>query len=87
MSNVHAEIERFAHDLAESEELRNEVKAIGADNAEVVKFANSKGYNFTMDDVDALDIGEGELSDLQLDLVAGGAGGIYKDGKHTFIWW
>ncbi len=53
----------------------------------MVKFANSKGYNFTMDDVEALDIGEGELSDLQLELVAGGAGGIFANRDHVFIWW
>jgi predicted ribosomally synthesized peptide with nif11-like leader len=89
MSDINNEIERFARDLAANEGLRNEVKAIGNDNAAVVKLANAKGYNFTLDDVEALDIGEGELSDLQLDLVAGGAGGIFVDkkGGNVFIWW
>jgi len=66
-------IEKFNKDLLENKEMQAEVKAIGSDLAKIVVYANSKGYNFTVADVEAK---KGELSEEQLDKVAGGNGGI-----------
>lgn len=62
-------IEKFNKDLLENKEMQAEVKAIGSDLAKIVVYANSKGYNFTVADVEAK---KGELSEEQLDKVAGG---------------
>jgi hypothetical protein len=40
-----------------------------------------------LDDVKALETESFELSEEQLDMVAGGKGGIYKGDGHVFIWW
>jgi predicted ribosomally synthesized peptide with nif11-like leader len=95
-----AEIERFAKDTLSNEALRAEVKALGANQEAILSLANAKGYAFTMADVEA--IGAGELTDEQLEGVAGGnivaysdgtttlSGGevnlVYKSGKKTFVW-
>ena len=62
-------IEKFNKDLLENKEMQAEVKTIGNDLPKIVAYANSKGYSFTVADVDAK---KGELSDEQLGNVAGG---------------
>jgi len=78
---MNPEIERFGKDLKSNESLRAAVKAAGADYPAIVKIANSKGYKFTADDVSAV-VASGELSDAQLEGVAGGAWSVfvYKGG-------
>lgn len=77
-----AEIERFAKDLQDNEALRADIKALGTDQEAILRLANARGYQFTMDDVDALGAG-GELSDEQLAGVAGGLVILYSDGTTT----
>ncbi|SHH18301.1 Nif11-like leader peptide family natural product precursor [Desulfosporosinus lacus] len=67
------EIQRFSTDLRDNQEMQKEIKNMGSDMGKIVAYANSKGYTFTVADVDAK---KGELSEEQLDKVAGGNGGI-----------
>ncbi|KJS18306.1 MAG: hypothetical protein VR69_00995 [Peptococcaceae bacterium BRH_c4b] len=67
-----SEIKRFNEDLSKNKELLEEVKKLGNDVAKIVAYANSKGYNFTVADVDANAKKGGELSGEELDKVAGG---------------
>lgn len=66
-----SEIQKFNKDLLENKEMQAEVKTIGNDLAKIVAYANSKGYNFTVADVEA-NAKQGELSEEQLGNVAGG---------------
>lgn len=68
-----SQIEKFNKDLSTNKEMLEAVKALGNDLDKIVAYANSKGYNFTVADVKAK---QGELSDQELDKVAGGNGGI-----------
>ncbi len=68
-----SQIERFNKDLSTNKEMLEEVKALGNDLDKIVAYANSKGYNFTVEDIKAE---QGELSEQDLDKVAGGGGGI-----------
>ena len=93
-----SELERFGKDVGADETLRNAVKALGStDPADVVKFANGKGYSFSLDDVNSVTNG-GELLDSQLESVTGGlsfvvggtkggyvASGTAAGGKGTFM--
>ncbi len=66
-------IEKFNKDLLENKDMQAELKTMGNDVSKIVAYANTKGYNFTVADVEAK---KGELSEEQLDKVAGGNGGI-----------
>lgn len=66
-----SEVKRFNEDLGKNKGMLEEVKNIGNDVAKIVAYANSKGYNFTVADVEA-GAKQGELSDEQLGKVAGG---------------
>lgn len=68
-----SELERFSKDVNGNNEMLEAVKSIGNDVAKIVAYANSKGYKFTVADVEA-NTQKGELSEKQLDKVAGGAG-------------
>ncbi len=66
-------IEKFVADVKESKELQAELKDIGSDVEKITAFANSKGYGFTSTDLKSFaDTQKGELSEEQLDKVAGG---------------
>ncbi len=67
-----AQIERFNKDICENKEMQEEIKAIGNDLVKIVAFANYKGYEFTVADVEAIAKQREELSEEQLDNVAGG---------------
>jgi predicted ribosomally synthesized peptide with nif11-like leader len=90
---MHAEIERFAKDVAVNTGMRDELKKVGTEHAAVVRFANSKGYKFSLDDVKALQT-SGEISDADLQNVVGGfvllAGSkssfIYATGGRILVW-
>ena len=66
-----SEIKRFNKDLSENKGMLEEVRKIGNDVPKIVAYANSKGYTFTVADVEA-SAKKGELSEEQLDKVAGG---------------
>lgn len=72
-----AEIERFVSDLASDELLRE--KAVNASEgvASLVAIAQEHGYDITVDEAHQYvqANAQGELSDAQLDTVAGGKGG------------
>ena len=44
-----AEMERFANDVQTNDDPKVEVQAVGTDEATVVAFAGSKGFNFNSD--------------------------------------
>lgn len=77
-----SEIERFTQEVMNNEAFREQLKAFGSDQEAVIRQANSLGYDFTMDDLNALAPG-GELSDSQLDTVAGGM--ILLSGDSTVL--
>lgn len=66
------EIERFNQDLSENKEMQEAIKNIGNDVEKIVALANSKGYNFTVAEVEARAKQSEELSEEQLEKVAGG---------------
>ncbi len=80
---INPELERFAKDVAGNEALRNELKAIGTNNPAIVRFANSKGYDFSIEQVEQLAKG-GEISDQALKNVAGGINIIGSGDKYLF---
>ncbi|MFA7083542.1 MAG: Nif11-like leader peptide family natural product precursor [Arcobacteraceae bacterium] len=66
-------IEKFLADVNEKKEFQDELKVIGLDFEKVTLFANSKGYDFTISDLQSYaDTKKGELSDDELGNVAGG---------------
>jgi predicted ribosomally synthesized peptide with nif11-like leader len=83
---MNSEMERFGKDLTSNEALRAAAKAAGTDPAAVVKLANSKGYNFTFADLES-GTAEGELSDGQLEAVAGGAISVFAGSWGRFFRW
>lgn len=66
------EIMRFNEAIRHDEELQNRIKVIGADLEEIVRFANQKGFDFTVDDLKKAQDGDIELCDEELESVAGG---------------
>ncbi|MBT5373902.1 MAG: hypothetical protein HOI33_01600 [Rhodospirillaceae bacterium] len=71
-----ADIERFVADLKSNASLLDEAKGVSGGLAAMVTFADSKGYGITVDEAKAYitDKANAELSDAQLDAVAGGKG-------------
>lgn len=67
-----SEVERFLADLQKDAGLRQELEALGQDTEACVRWANAKGYAFTHGE--ALDLGvfDTDLSDDDLEQVAGG---------------
>jgi len=68
------DIERFVADLKGNASLLDEAKGVSGGLAAMVTFADSKGYGITVDEAKAYisDKANAELSDDQLDAVAGG---------------
>ena len=71
-----ADIERFVADLKSNASLLDEAKGVSGGLAAMVAFADSKGYGITVDEAKSYiaDKANAELSDAQLDAVAGGKG-------------
>jgi predicted ribosomally synthesized peptide with nif11-like leader len=67
-----SEVDRFLSDLQNDAGLRQELAKLGQDMEACVQWANSKGYAFTVDE--ALEMGafDADLSDDDLEKVAGG---------------
>ena len=70
------EMERFDKTVKNDPEMLNELKNMGTDVESVVRFANRKGFDFTVDDIKNVQAGSGDLSDEELDQVSGGVIGI-----------
>ena len=71
-----ADVERFVADLKSNEELLGELKDSSTGLASVVEFAAAKGYDISIDEAKAYiqEQTKQELSDNQLDSIAGGKG-------------
>ena len=89
-----AEIERFATDLKSNEALRAEAEKHAAEKqhetplAGAVAFAASKGYGFTADEAKerakaTAQASGKELTDAELDKIAGGTGGWEQYNRFT----
>ncbi len=71
-----SEISRFNNDVRENKEMLDAVKEIGNDLGKVVAYANSKGYAISIEELEAQIKEEGELSEENLDKVAGGLSAV-----------
>ena len=82
-----AEIERFVVDLKDNEELRNEVTATASGIGSVVEVAKENGYDISVDEArDYIrDQASSELSDEQLDQIAGGKGHHHSTSSVTQV--
>ena len=71
-----ADIQRFVSDLKDNQAMLDELKSGVMGLAEVVKLAQAKGYDITVDEAKAYirEQANQELTDDQLDAVAGGKG-------------
>jgi predicted ribosomally synthesized peptide with nif11-like leader len=70
------EYKRFQTDLADNQVMQGEVKEIATDVEAVIKYANKKGYDFTFKDIEPLLRVDVELSEDDLDQVAGGSSNV-----------
>lgn len=72
-----ADVERFVADLKNDEALRTGLGEHSTGIASVVEWANQKGYDISAEEASAYIHGQAgrELSDNELDAVAGGKGG------------
>lgn len=72
-----SDAKRFAEDLSNNEDLRETVKSEATGLASIVDFAKSRGYDFTIDEAKEFIQSRApqELTDQQLEAVAGGKGG------------
>lgn len=73
------EIDRFVEDLKSDERMRSAMRDEAAGVGSVVEFARARDYDITPDEVRAYlrTKNQRELSDEQLDAVAGGKGGSH----------
>ena len=71
-----SEVERFVADLKSDEGLRSALSDHASGVGSVVSFANDKGYDISVDEANSYIQGQAgsDLSDAQLDAVAGGKG-------------
>ncbi len=67
-----SEIDRFNEAVRNDHEMLKELKTIGTDVEKVIQFANQKGFTFTLEDLKKRQAEGGELSDADMDKVAGG---------------
>lgn len=82
-----ADVERFVSDLKSNDALRGELTEHASGVGSVVEFAKDKGYDITTDEArDYIQSQAGsELSDAQLDAVAGGKGHNHSNVSETQI--
>jgi len=82
-----ADIQRFVSDLKGNQVLLDEVKSGAVGLGAVVELAQSKGYDITVDEAKAYirEQANQELSDEQLDAVAGGKGHHHHHHKSTQV--
>jgi len=72
LAAVKAEMERFSKDVNASPEMAKQLQSLGDNYPAMVAMANAKGYNFTLEEVKAVLDASGELSNEELEQVAGG---------------
>jgi len=79
-----ADAVRFAKDLATDKDLVEKVKAKASGLASLVELGKTHGYNFTLDEIKQVVQGAAkrEMSDAELDIVAGGKGKASPPGSH-----
>jgi predicted ribosomally synthesized peptide with nif11-like leader len=65
------ELDRFVADVAKDPELMRDFRRLAGDMDSLVRWSNAMGYGFTRAEAERLSA-EGELSDDDLDMVAGG---------------
>ncbi|MDD3170130.1 MAG: Nif11-like leader peptide family RiPP precursor [Eubacteriales bacterium] len=70
------ELVRFNSDVAKSQEMQEEIKAIDQDLSKIVEYANKKGYQFSLTDVENAMKNNAKLSEEQLDHAAGGGAAV-----------
>ena len=77
-----ADIDRFTRDLQSNEALRDEVRGGASGVASIVEIAKRHGYDVTVDEVKSHIRGRAsqDLSDQQLEALAGGAGAPRQGG-------
>lgn len=67
------EVARFAQDLKSNSDLQAAAKSAGSDAESLAQFADKRGYDFSAKELHSYaDDKKGELSDEDLDKVAGG---------------
>ena len=66
------DLDRFISDLQRDPELLQEFRRLSSDMDAAVRWVNSRGYAFTRDEAERMDADGGELSEEDLDQVAGG---------------
>jgi predicted ribosomally synthesized peptide with nif11-like leader len=66
------EAQRFLTDLQNDAGLRQELENLGQDTEACVRWANAKGYTFTREEAQDLGAFDTDLSDDDLEQVAGG---------------
>ena len=71
-----AEVDRFVADLKSNDDLRNEVTGAASGIGSVVEIAKGHGYDISVDEARSYirDQASSDLSDEQLDAIAGGKG-------------
>jgi len=81
-----ADIQRFVSDLKDNQVLLDEVKSGAVGLASLVELAQARGYDISVDEAKAYIRGQAsqELSDEQLDAVAGGKG-HHRDPHKTQV--
>lgn len=67
-----SEIQRFSQALLENKDLADELKDVGNDLEKIVKFANSRGFNFSAQELAVAAEESGTLTEEELDAVSGG---------------
>jgi predicted ribosomally synthesized peptide with nif11-like leader len=68
-----SEIERLVGDIQNHARLQEEAKGLGTDPKALVEWANGKGYEFSLDELNAYAEAQlAELSEEELEQVAGG---------------
>jgi predicted ribosomally synthesized peptide with nif11-like leader len=66
------EVDRFLSDLQNNAGLRQEVATLGQDMEACVHWANAQGYQFTLEEALETGVFDSDLSDDDLEQVAGG---------------
>ena len=67
------EYQRFQTDVLNNREMQEEIKSLGHDTRTIIKYANEKGYRFTISDVEQALKGRSQLTESALEDVAGGS--------------
>ena len=67
-----SEADRFLTDLQNDAGLRQELENLGQDIEACVRWANAKGYAFTREEAETIGAFDADLSDDDLEQVAGG---------------